>query len=155
MLLDGEGFILQVQWVFTRIRSGAAAVCTGGGFLARSASNGCKCGGEKPYGFWLLFISQQAAPQRPDGYVSKQLTQRRRLTFQLPVVDAPYLGGLATSNQLPGYRQDSRANQDTFYIQDDPSIREEVLDSKLGGSVPRVLRFFLRILRDNLVKTSD
>jgi uncharacterized membrane protein len=62
MLLDGEGFILQVQWVFTRIRSGATAVatgggalgsttpsevsvCTGGGFLARSATNGSKCGG--------------------------------------------------------------------------------------------------------------
>jgi hypothetical protein len=61
MLLDGEGFILQVQRVFIRIRSGAAAVATGGGaggstisgkvavctgsdFLARSASNGCKCG---------------------------------------------------------------------------------------------------------------
>jgi hypothetical protein len=27
-------------------------------------------------------------------------------------------------------------------LQDDPSIREEVLDSRLGGSVPRVLRFF-------------
>jgi hypothetical protein len=62
MLLDGEGFIFQVQWVFTCIRSGVAAVatgggargstisgevavCTGGGFLARFASNGCKCGG--------------------------------------------------------------------------------------------------------------
>jgi hypothetical protein len=60
MLLDGEGFILQVQRVFIRIRSGAAvvatggvtlgstistevAVCTGSGFLARSATNGCKC----------------------------------------------------------------------------------------------------------------
>jgi hypothetical protein len=31
MLLDGEGFILQVQQVFTRIRSGATAVSTGGG----------------------------------------------------------------------------------------------------------------------------
>jgi hypothetical protein len=30
-------------------------------------------------------------------------------------------------------------------LQDDPSIREEVLDSRLGGSVPRVPRFFLRI----------
>jgi hypothetical protein len=28
-------------------------------------------------------------------------------------------------------------------LQDDPSIREEVLDSRLGGSMPRVLRFFL------------
>jgi hypothetical protein len=62
MLLDGEGFILQVQRVFTRIRSGAVAVatggsalgstiptevavCTGGGFLARSTTNGYKCGG--------------------------------------------------------------------------------------------------------------
>jgi hypothetical protein len=51
-----------------------------------------------------------------------------RLTFQLPVVDAPYLGGSTTYTQLSGWRQDSRATQDTFYIQDDPSIREEVLD---------------------------
>jgi hypothetical protein len=35
------------------------------------------------------------------------------------------------------------------------TIQEEVLDSRLGGSVPRVLRFFLRILRDNLGGTSD
>jgi hypothetical protein len=62
MLFDGEGFILQVQRVFSRIRSGAVAVaiggdargstisgavavCTGGGLLVRSASSGCKCGG--------------------------------------------------------------------------------------------------------------
>jgi hypothetical protein len=61
-LLDGEGFILQVHRVFTCIRSGATAVAsgggalgsaiysevavrTGGGFLARSARNGCKCVG--------------------------------------------------------------------------------------------------------------
>jgi hypothetical protein len=31
--LDGEGFILQVHWVFTRIRSGATAVASGGGAL--------------------------------------------------------------------------------------------------------------------------
>jgi hypothetical protein len=33
MLFDGEGFILQVHGVFTRIRSGATAVDTGGGAL--------------------------------------------------------------------------------------------------------------------------
>jgi hypothetical protein len=44
--------------------------------------------------------------------------------------------------------------QDTFYSQDDPSIREEVLDSRLGGSVPRVLRFFLRIFCDKIGRTS-
>jgi hypothetical protein len=60
MLLNGEGFILQVHRVFTRIRSGSAvvvilggapgstiytevAVCTRGEFYARFALNGCKC----------------------------------------------------------------------------------------------------------------
>jgi hypothetical protein len=32
-LLDDKGFILQVHWVFTRIRSGATAVASGGGVL--------------------------------------------------------------------------------------------------------------------------
>jgi hypothetical protein len=31
--LDDKGFILQVHWVFTRIRSGATAVASGGGVL--------------------------------------------------------------------------------------------------------------------------
>jgi hypothetical protein len=38
MLLDGEGFILQVQQVFTCIRSGAMAVATGGGELGSTDS---------------------------------------------------------------------------------------------------------------------
>jgi hypothetical protein len=67
---------------------------------------------------------------------------RGRLTLHLPVVDTLHLGGSATSTQLLGWRQDSRAAQDTFYNQDDPSIREEVLDSRLEGSVPRVFGFF-------------
>jgi hypothetical protein len=33
MLFDDEGFILQVHGAFTRIRSGATAVATGGGAL--------------------------------------------------------------------------------------------------------------------------
>jgi hypothetical protein len=32
-LLDGEGFIIQVHWVFTRICSGATAVASSGGAL--------------------------------------------------------------------------------------------------------------------------
>jgi hypothetical protein len=32
-LFDGEGFILQVHWVFTRIHSGATAVVSGSGAL--------------------------------------------------------------------------------------------------------------------------
>jgi hypothetical protein len=31
--LDGEGFILQVHWVFTRILLGATVVASGGGAL--------------------------------------------------------------------------------------------------------------------------
>jgi hypothetical protein len=31
MLLDGEDFILQVHWVFIRIRSGASLVASSGG----------------------------------------------------------------------------------------------------------------------------
>jgi hypothetical protein len=38
MLLGGEGFILQVQRVFTRIRSGVTAVATGGGAPSSSIS---------------------------------------------------------------------------------------------------------------------
>jgi hypothetical protein len=72
MLLDGEGFILQKQRVFTHIHSGAVvvatgggapgstiytevAVCTGSGFQARCASNGSKCGVKNPkdFGFYL------------------------------------------------------------------------------------------------------
>jgi hypothetical protein len=37
------------------------------------------------------------------------------MTLQLLLVDAPHLGGSATSIQLPGERQDSRATQNTFY----------------------------------------
>jgi hypothetical protein len=64
------------------------------------------------------------------------------VTLRILLVDAPHLGGSAISTQLPGQRQGSGASQDTFF-KDDPSIREEVLDSRLEGSVPRALRFFL------------
>ena len=77
------------------------------------------------------------------------------MTLQLPVLDALHLEGSTTSDDLSGIQPDSRPTQDTFYSQDDPLIREEVLDSRLGGSVPRVLRFFLRIFRDKIGRTSD
>jgi hypothetical protein len=38
-LFDGEGFILQVHQVFTRIRSGATAVVSGGGALGSTISS--------------------------------------------------------------------------------------------------------------------
>jgi hypothetical protein len=37
------------------------------------------------------------------------------VTLQLQLVDAPHLGGSATSTRLPGKRQDSGASQDIFY----------------------------------------
>jgi hypothetical protein len=50
---------------------------------------------------------------------------------------------------------DQDPTQDTFYSQDDPSVREKVLDPRLGGCVPRVLRFFLQIFWDKIGRTSD
>jgi hypothetical protein len=77
------------------------------------------------------------------------------MTLQLPVLDALHLGGSTTSDRFCGLLPDSRPIRDTFYNQEDPLIREEVLDSRLGGSVPRVLQFFLRILRNMVDKTLD
>jgi hypothetical protein len=65
MLLDGEDFILQVHWVFTRIRLGASLVASSGGargstghdaaaaawavgLLARSISTTTNVGNGKP-----------------------------------------------------------------------------------------------------------
>jgi hypothetical protein len=54
MLLDGEGFILQVQWVFTRIRSGAMAVDTGSGALGFTVSTKvAMCTGDGICSEWL------------------------------------------------------------------------------------------------------
>jgi hypothetical protein len=39
--LDGEGFILQVQGVFTRIHSGATLEALGGGALRSTAAAAC------------------------------------------------------------------------------------------------------------------
>jgi hypothetical protein len=39
--LDGEGFILQVHGVFTRIRSGATLKALGGGALGSTAAAAC------------------------------------------------------------------------------------------------------------------
>jgi hypothetical protein len=39
--LDGEGFILQVHGVFTRIRSGATLAALGGGALGSAAAAAC------------------------------------------------------------------------------------------------------------------
>jgi hypothetical protein len=43
MAFDGEGFILQVQGVFTRIRSGATVVASYGGALGSTTSQRRQC----------------------------------------------------------------------------------------------------------------
>jgi hypothetical protein len=58
------------------------------------------------------------------------------------MLDALHLGGSTTSDGFRGLLQASKSTQHTFYSQYDPLIREEVLDSRLDGSVPHVLRFF-------------
>jgi hypothetical protein len=85
----------------------------------------------------------------------RHLTQRRLLDPSSSSSRRTPSRGLGYVYSTSWVTKNSRATQDTFYNQDDPSIREEVLDLRLGGSVPRVLRFFLRILRDNLGRTSD
>jgi hypothetical protein len=42
--LDGDGFILQVHDVFTRIRSGATLAALGGGALRSTAAAACAGG---------------------------------------------------------------------------------------------------------------
>jgi hypothetical protein len=46
--LDGEGFILQVHGVFTRIRSGATLEALGGGALGSTAAAACTGSGSGP-----------------------------------------------------------------------------------------------------------
>jgi hypothetical protein len=46
--LDGEGFILQVHGVFTRIRSGATLEALGGGALGSTAAAACAGSGSSP-----------------------------------------------------------------------------------------------------------
>jgi hypothetical protein len=123
--------------------------------LARSISNGCECGGWKTLRVSDSIYNPTGGAATARWICIDSWLSGGRLTLHLPVVDALHLGGSATSTQLLGWWQDSRATLDTFYNQDDPSIREEVLDSRLRASVPRVLRFFLRILWDNLGRTSD
>jgi hypothetical protein len=72
------------------------------------------------------------------------------MTLQLPVLDELHLGGSTTSDGFSGLLPDSRPTQDTFYSQDDPLIREEVLDSRLKGFVSLV--FFSGFYRIRLTK---
>jgi hypothetical protein len=59
-------------------------------------------GDENPKGFgFYLQVNRQLRNGRMDMFQNSQLSSGR-LTFQLPIVDAPYLGGSATSTQLPG-----------------------------------------------------
>jgi hypothetical protein len=63
--LDGEGFILQVHNVFTRIRSGATLAALGGDALGSTAAAAC-AGSEsdKIYSKWL----QQRWVENPKGF---------------------------------------------------------------------------------------
>jgi hypothetical protein len=83
--LDGDGFILQVHGVFTRIRSGLPRCLS---LVARSDLHftqrrrralvvvpgqdvfgmATAAWGEKPLGIWLLFISQRGPPTA--GWIS-------------------------------------------------------------------------------------
>jgi hypothetical protein len=61
-VLDGEGFILQVHGVFTRIRSGATLAALGGGTLRSTAAAEC-AGGD--YGQDLFEMATTAMGRKP------------------------------------------------------------------------------------------
>jgi hypothetical protein len=52
MDLDGDGFIIQVHGVFTRIRSGATPVALGGGALRSTATTACAGGVLRSRSVW-------------------------------------------------------------------------------------------------------
>jgi hypothetical protein len=60
--LDGEGFILQVHGVFTRIRSGATLAALGGGALRSTAAAACARG---DYGQDLFEMATTTMGEKP------------------------------------------------------------------------------------------
>jgi hypothetical protein len=64
-VLDGDGFILQVHGVFTRIRSGAAAVALSGGALRSTAAAAC-AGGDSSQD--LFEMATTVMGENPKGF---------------------------------------------------------------------------------------
>jgi hypothetical protein len=96
---------------------------------------------KNPKGFWLLFISQTGSATA--GWLSSRAADsaaRRDPSYSTSRRASPRGLGYfySTTWEAPSLKSISE-----HILQDDPSIREEVLDSRLGGSVPWVLRFFL------------
>jgi hypothetical protein len=109
--------------------------------------------GKKPQGFWFLFISQNGLPTaRWISLRSADSAAARDLSYSTSRRASPWGLGYLYWTSWEATRFMSISGH---ILQDDPSIREEVLDSRLEGSVPHVLRFFLWIFRDFLAKTSD
>jgi hypothetical protein len=71
-------------------------------------------------------VADSAAARVPSNSTSRRASPRGLDYFYSTTWEA------ATIKSISGH-----------FLQEDPSIREEVLDSRLGGSVPRGLRFFL------------
>jgi hypothetical protein len=63
--LDGDGFILQVHGVFTRIRSGATLAALGGGALRSTAAAAC-AGGD--FAQDIFEMATTAMGENPKGF---------------------------------------------------------------------------------------
>jgi hypothetical protein len=61
--LDGEGFILQVQGVFTRIRSGATLQALGGGALGSTTAAACAGSGSTSDGIEMTTTKMGENPK--------------------------------------------------------------------------------------------
>jgi hypothetical protein len=64
--LDGEGFILQVQGVFTRIRSGATLKALGGGAPGSTAAAACAGSGSTSDG--IEMTAARMGEKNPKGF---------------------------------------------------------------------------------------
>jgi hypothetical protein len=82
-------------------------------------------------------------------YLYRSVTLRCRWTLHLPRQDSPYFWGSAMNFGLKRF-QDIDHQHQTHSIISWPFNSREVLDSRLGGSVPRVLWFFLWIFWDKI-----
>jgi hypothetical protein len=160
-----------VHGVFTGIRSGATAVVSDDGVLGSTLPS--KAAVRTSGGFWhdLLGMAANAWSEktlRVSASIYKSTAAPPTagwISFQTADSAAAPDSSTSTSRcassrglgyfYLTSWVATRFKSNSGHILQDDPSIREEVLNSRLGGSVPRVLRFFLRILRDILAKTSN
>jgi hypothetical protein len=83
------------------------------------------------------------------------VTHRRQLVSSYSSTQRSQSRGLDYSTWTQWATPDPDSTQDTFSVKMTLQFKRKVLDSRLGGSVPRVLQIFLQIFQDRIGGTSD